>query len=101
MNNQLQEALNRQREKNEPVDLSLFEIAMRFLYTSKGWWTRQALKLLAAPLAATAAWLQAKGVSGDQTEAIVLGLTAAATGLLEIILSHLQSKYARKAQPIE
>lgn len=101
MSDQLNDALRRQANKNEPIDLSLFEVAMRFLYTSKGWWMRQILKLLTAPLAAAAAWLQANGVSGDKTDAIILGLTAAATGLLEIALSHLQAKYARKAQPIE
>lgn len=101
MSDQLKDALRRTAHKNEPIDLSLFELAMRFLYTSKGWLTRQVLKFLTVPLAAASAWLQANGVSGDKTEAIALGLSAAVTGILEVILSHLQAKYARKAEPIE
>lgn len=101
MSDPLKDALRRQREKNEPLDLSLTELLVRFLMTSRGWIVRQIIKLATAPLAALAAWLEAKGVNGNNTAAIILGCSAAVTATAEMILSFIAAKFARKAQPID
>ena len=92
----------RAEQQNEPIDLSLFEVAMRFLCTSKGWWMRQILKLLTAPLAAAAAWLKRAIVSGDKTDPR-LSLRADHRPLESVCRPPFApaSQYARKAQPIE
>lgn len=101
MSDPMKDAMRRQREKNDPLDLSIVELLVRFLVTSRGWLARQVLKFMTAPLAALSAWLAAKGVADEHSTAITLGLSAAVTAITELVLSFLAAKFARKAQPID
>ena len=82
--------LRRQRQKN-PHKIKLDEIPMNsliaILTTSKGWIIRQAIKATAYITTPLTAWLAANGADGHETQAIVSGIVAAVSVLVELGLS--------------
>jgi|GEM_PF-5985438 len=83
------------RRKHDKPNIKLEDIPMTsliaILTTSKGWIVRQAVKGTALITGPIAIWFEAQG-QGEHVGAIVAGIVAVVSALLEIGLSYLARK---------
>ena len=100
MSDPLQDALKRVQNK-QPEPLTLKERAGMWLIGPGGWAMRQGMKLVTNTSASLSAWLTAQGLADERVTAISLGFVAVSSWLLELGLSHIAAKLARKAEPID
>lgn len=83
----LDQALERQRANNQPLELRTMKLIEMLVSTNKGWLIRQCMKGAAALGTIVTTWLVARGVAIDHPEAITGALTTLAVGLGELVLS--------------
>ena len=81
----------RQEKPNLKADELMKDTLFTVLTTSKGWIIRQAIKATAYVTAPLTVWLEANG-HGDQTAAIVSGVVAGVSVLVELGFSFLARK---------
>lgn len=93
MRSALQNAIERQRATNQPINAPM-KIIETLISTQKGWLIRQALKGAAALGTVATTWLVSHGVAIDNPQAVTAALATLATGLAEMALSKLASKIA-------
>jgi hypothetical protein len=81
----------RKMNRTDKPNIKLEDIPMNslitILTTSRGWVIRQAIKATAYITTPLTAWLAANGADGNETQAIVSGIVAAVSVLVELGLS--------------
>ena len=81
----------RRMNRTDKPNIKLEDIPMNslitILTTSRGWIIRQAIKATAYITTPLTAWLSANGADGHETQAIVSGIVAAVSVLVELGLS--------------
>lgn len=96
MKSMLDQALNRTRERNQPIELQPMKMIELLVTTNKGWLIRQLLKWTAAAGTTITTWLLAKGVAIDNPEAVTAAISTLAVGVAEMGLSKMASKHEAK-----
>lgn len=91
---QLNSALERQRETNQPIEP--MNILQNLISTQKGWIIRQVLKYAAQGGAMLTATLVSHGVAISDPQAITAALSTLAVGLIEVGLSKMASPISTK-----
>lgn len=92
----LDAAMERQRAKNKPIDITPMKLIQTLISTQQGWIIRQALKLTAAGGVALTTWMAGKGLHLDNPEALTAGLSTVAVAVVEMALSKAASSIAAK-----
>ena len=79
--------MNRTDKPNIKLEDIPMNSLITILTTSRGWVIRQAIKATAYITTPLTAWLAANGADGNETQAIVSGIVAAVSVLVELGLS--------------
>jgi hypothetical protein len=79
--------MNRTDKPNIKLEDIPMNSLITILTTSRGWIIRQAIKATAYITTPLTAWLAANGADGNETQAIVSGIVAAVSVLVELGLS--------------
>lgn len=101
MKSDLDHAMDRTRAKNEPLDLNLVEMLVRFLLGNRDWIGRQVLKITTPMLVGIAVWMESKGISAEGITAFTVFMSSLVVWAVELVLSWIARKNARKAIPIQ